>query len=180
MFIYFAFNPFNGKGYVGQTKNDPEKRRRDHINCNSLDQFHLDLKSVSFEWSILEFAIDTKDVLNEREVFWIREKNTLTPNGYNLTAGGVGSDTNYSYRIRGYRITFYQWLGTKKNDHGAVGDFSRKYHVPYWKLNDILPRAARNLSRWEEYFSRLNYGQQEIDRLREVIAIYEKDMENIY
>lgn len=38
-----------------------------------------------------ELEVPDKDLLCEREMFWIREKQTKHPNGYNLTDGGDGA-----------------------------------------------------------------------------------------
>ena len=46
----------------------------------------------NFKKEILEFCSDNVQ-LASREIFWINEKNTLTPIGYNITPGGMGGDT---------------------------------------------------------------------------------------
>ncbi len=43
---------------------------------------------------ILEYC-ESEDQLNEREKFWIKELNSRSPNGYNLTVGGDGSGTDW-------------------------------------------------------------------------------------
>lgn len=46
--------------------------------------------SENFDCEILESDISL-DNINDREIFWIREINSLMPNGYNLTIGGEGT-----------------------------------------------------------------------------------------
>ena len=85
--IYVTTNKINQKSYVG------------YHSTNNLEDNYLGsgvyltraIKKYgreNFERKILEFC----DVLNweERETFWIAEKNTKYPNGYNLTDGGEG------------------------------------------------------------------------------------------
>ena len=46
----------------------------------------------NFNKQIIE-KCDNKELLNEREIFWIKELNSFNPNGYNLHEGGIGGDT---------------------------------------------------------------------------------------
>ena len=43
----------------------------------------------NFVFEVIE-EVDNS-LLNEREIFWIKEYNSLSPNGYNLTTGGEGT-----------------------------------------------------------------------------------------
>jgi len=87
-FIYLTKNLVNNKSYVGF-----------HA-TNDLDDGYLGSgvilkKSISkhgrtnFTQEILEHC--TKDNWEEKERFWIKEKNTFSKTGYNLTNGGEGS-----------------------------------------------------------------------------------------
>lgn len=85
--IYLIENLLNHKKYIGQS-NNPIRRLVEH-KChknnypihNAIQKYGLD----NFKLTILEKNIENYD---ERERYWIKYYNTLTPNGYNLTIGG--------------------------------------------------------------------------------------------
>lgn len=99
MIIYKITNKINKKIYIGQTRLSIEARFILHKNKKSNCVY---LKSAFKKYGIENFTIEevehceTIDSLNMREEFWIKELNTLAPNGYNLTTGGAApkhSDT---------------------------------------------------------------------------------------
>ena len=60
--------------------------------------FHAAIRKYgedAFDWTVLEFDIHTYDELNEREKYWIQEKNSRLPNGYNMNAGGNGTANHH-------------------------------------------------------------------------------------
>lgn len=92
--IYLRTNLVNGMQYVGQTRN---LKRRESV-WNSLhrkmpyanDFLEMDRKKYgleNFKTEILEECDNSK--LNEMERFWIKQLNTIFPNGYNLENGGA-------------------------------------------------------------------------------------------
>lgn len=95
MIIYKATNIINNKSYIGQTHFSLEQRKRSHINEGRNDNlyFHNALKKYGYEkfnWSIIE-SCENKEELDEMEFHYIKQYNTISPNGYNLTYGGEGS-----------------------------------------------------------------------------------------
>jgi len=92
MIIYKIENKINGKIYVGQTVGDLSNRVAGHVKSNmhignALRKYGLE----SFTISVIDHA-DTKEVLNEKEKYWIKILTCQSPNGYNLAAGGEGGD----------------------------------------------------------------------------------------
>lgn len=95
--VYVITNSLNNKKYVGQSVN-VEKRWYTHKNnskkselsniylYNSMNKYGIE----NFKFEVIEKDILISDV-NEREMYWIKELNTLKPNGYNLTEGGEGT-----------------------------------------------------------------------------------------
>jgi group I intron endonuclease len=86
--IYGYHNIVNDKWYIGQTVD--EHRRKNAHNCKTSKQYIdcvLRKHSDEFEYYIIENDIDNS-LLDEREDYWIKQKNALWPNGYNLTTGG--------------------------------------------------------------------------------------------
>ena len=87
--IYKFTNKTNGKSYIGQSTNI-ERRYKEHKTrkCeNTL--FHDAISEYGFEnfdFSVIEIC-NAKE-LNDKEIYYIKEYNTLFPNGYNLSEGG--------------------------------------------------------------------------------------------
>jgi group I intron endonuclease len=91
MIIYKIKNRINGKVYVGLTTKDLSKRIAGHISENksyvqkALNKYGLQ----SFDVSIIDSA-ESKDILFEKEKYWIQHFDCKVPKGYNLTDGGEG------------------------------------------------------------------------------------------
>ena len=98
MLIYKIQNKINGKIYIGQTINSIEKRFGSHIKAaNNKKNNSIIYKAIrkygvqSFEVSVIDEAKD-KETLNEKEKYWIRKLNSLSPHGYNISIGGTGGN----------------------------------------------------------------------------------------
>lgn len=94
MVIYLITNKINGKQYVGQTIHTAELRFAQHCkpsetNCRLLNRAIQKYGRENFEVSVLE-DVDSQDLLDEKEIYWIDKLNTLSPLGYNLNGGGNG------------------------------------------------------------------------------------------
>lgn len=112
--IYRIWNTANGKSYVGQTIQQPEKRIHHHftqkdsrILGRAIDKYGESL----FEYEIVESDISF-DLLDAREIYWIKHFKSVSPHGYNLTLNGVGggpqSDETrqlISQRMKGRKFT---------------------------------------------------------------------------
>ena len=97
--IYKITNLINGKTYVGQSK-DPTRRWKEHKwdafnpNCKENSAIHrafLKYGIDNFQFTIIGWFED----YNEKEKQYIKEFNSLYPNGYNLTEGGEEPPHNY-------------------------------------------------------------------------------------
>jgi group I intron endonuclease len=93
--IYKITNSKNNKIYIGQTVGDVNKRFKKHlsqINCkNVCSALYSAFSKYGKENFIIETIVNgdyTKEELNELEVFYIKEYNSMSPNGYNLQSGG--------------------------------------------------------------------------------------------
>ena len=84
----------NGKLYIGISTRF-QRRMTEHRNVGNSEDGHAVKRAIrKYGWanvkvSILESGIESREVLKEREVHWIREKGSIVGVwGYNLTAGG--------------------------------------------------------------------------------------------
>lgn len=99
-FIYQYTNKINNKKYVGQTNNF-QRRLNEHKSCsfnpksvNYDDKIHQAIRKYglsNFDIEVLEVInnADNYELVNEREAYWIKEKESLiTQWGYNILEGG--------------------------------------------------------------------------------------------
>lgn len=91
MIIYKITNNINGKMYIGQTINSIKERLRCHLKESS-GYFPKALRKYgieNFTIEIIDSSAKTIDELNVLERKYIKQLNTLRPNGYNLQVGGL-------------------------------------------------------------------------------------------
>lgn len=91
--IYSIVNDINGKEYIGQTCRDPDVRFAEHLwETRGHSKLHAAIQKYGkehFHMSIVERV--PIEQLDEREIFWIKERNTQA-NGYNILPGGKISE----------------------------------------------------------------------------------------
>ncbi|MFY7925565.1 MAG: GIY-YIG nuclease family protein [Aquidulcibacter sp.] len=77
--------------YVGQTRNKPQARWRQHKRALSqpIGEFMQLMGVEAFTFEVLETT--TLATLNEREKYWIAAYGTLHPGGFNMIEGGTSS-----------------------------------------------------------------------------------------
>ena len=98
--IYGIHNKINDKWYVGQAQDIKKRNYNELLNLKKFNRFHCGVRDnkhivkswqqhgeSAFEWVILEEC--DIDKLDEREIFWIKKKDSYK-NGYNQTLGGGG------------------------------------------------------------------------------------------
>lgn len=98
-YIYKITNSINGKIYVGVTVGPINVRWNRH-KFNALHYHDLDNHSWNMplyrsmrKYGVDKFIVELLEEvdnseINEKERYWIRELNTISPNGYNVTIGG--------------------------------------------------------------------------------------------
>lgn len=100
-YIYKIVNKITEETYVGATTRIMRLRIKDHrkdVKNNSKMRIHIAIREFGWENFRIEIIEETDDLEN-RERFWIKELNTLYPNGYNDTKGGK--------HLRGEECHFY-------------------------------------------------------------------------
>jgi hypothetical protein len=89
-YIYKITNKIDNKIYVGQTIQNVEARWKDHLkkgsNCrylkSAINKYGLD----NFDFKLVCITFDNQ--LDDMEIKYIEQYNSLVPNGYNLRQGG--------------------------------------------------------------------------------------------
>lgn len=115
--IYLAINTINNMKYVGQTQTTIDERWRKHKTDSKLKLikmvFHDAIRKYGVEsFNIVELEkIEHNEfkkfieILNDKEKHYIKELNTIAPNGYNLTAGGFNTPDQLKRPVNQYSLT---------------------------------------------------------------------------
>lgn len=100
--IYLISNSVNDKLYVGQTARELRVRWREHLHdCEFEDNrlYRAMRKYGKENFRIKAIEECDNELLNEREVYWVSEKDSYH-NGYNATMGGDGVHMDcYSHKF---------------------------------------------------------------------------------
>ena len=146
--IYKIENLLNGKSYIGQSI-EIEHRFAKHKCAKDNFYIHRAIRKYgieNFSFEILEEC--NKELLDEKEKYWIVKRNTLVPNGYNMIQGGSNGaglakgKIVEQYDLDGIYITSYpsanqasQLTGIShsnicaccRNERNYAGEFQWKY-----------------------------------------------------
>ena len=92
--IYKITHRDTGKAYIGQSV-DIFKRWKSHSNFAQAKKNWQVIKRALHAHGVAQFIFEvleecSKEDLNDREIYWIKHFNTVSPAGYNLTSGGGG------------------------------------------------------------------------------------------
>ncbi len=145
-YIYKIINIKNQKIYIGQTiKKRPTDRFSQHKYLalhpqqeKNISYLHRAMKSDgidNFKFEIIEQVNNL--LLNEREKYWIKQYNSLAPNGYNLTVGGQGT--------LGFSRPQSQEERNKK------GNSVKKYYQNYPQAREKVSQRTKELWKDPEY-----------------------------
>lgn len=142
-FIYITTNHINGKKYIGQKKYDKNNKWKSYLGSGiALKRAITKYGENNFSKEIIE-ECETKEFLDEREIFWINYYNaTNNDNFYNIASGGDGGNT-----IQGFDENR---LNELKKTHSKLTTESHKNNNFTYKLtedvvvNIIIPRLINN------------------------------------
>ena len=128
----------NGKVYIGQTKTSLKTRHEKHLTqLNDGTYFHRALIKYgveNFKLEIIEQDIPL-DILDEREIYWIKEKDSYyrSGKGYNLTKGGQWGTS--SQKITGKQAEEIQ--EKIRNTSLTFLEIGQLYNVSLYCISDI-------------------------------------------
>jgi group I intron endonuclease len=170
--IYEFVNNINQKVYVGQTV-DYKKRIRDHkFNYNKglkNTLFYNALRKYGWENFSINIIEECSDkLLNEKEIYWIEEKKSLYPNGYNMLEGGNQtrhtdiSKQKLSEGRKGIKFSESHIENLRKSHLGYVMPEEQKRKISESNKGKIIP---------EEIKIKLKYSQPH----RKVVGRFDKE-----
>tara|TARA_B110000240_G_C13405948_1_gene413117 strand:- start:32 stop:994 length:963 start_codon:yes stop_codon:yes gene_type:complete len=162
--IYKISSP-SGKVYVGQTIQKFNDRIRSHqrkgSECTAISRA-IQKYGDEMKYEIIEQ--DTpQEQLDEREIYWIKELNSLAPGGYNLTTGGQFNQVTQEVKDKMRDTRNAQ----KMEKDGYLGGISKLCNLFY-------PRVKRHGKMISISYGGFKTEEEAIEVLKE----YTKDPEN--
>lgn len=90
--VYKITNLINNKIYIGITKRDPKIRFNEHFSNKKelLFKAKEKYKKKNFSLEIIEDNLSEAEI-DDKEKYYINFYNSLVPNGYNLSMGGISN-----------------------------------------------------------------------------------------
>ena len=131
-FIYQIVNDINNKIYIGATNFPLETRFKQHFEESKRERAkNRPLYKAICEYGIEHFhieLIEETDNLDEREIYWIKKKQTANK-GYNISLGGKGKKfVDDEIVIKTYR------------ENKNIAKVSRKLHIDQHTVLTVLRR----------------------------------------
>ena len=115
--IYKITHRDTGKAYIGQSV-DVFARWKSHTNFAQAKKKWQIIKHALNKHGVTQFIFEvleecSKEDLNDREIYWIKHFDTVSPAGYNLTSGGGGT-LNPSEEVRKIHLILFVGEVSKK------------------------------------------------------------------
>ena len=160
MHVIYKINFSNGKVYIGQT-NDFTARRNQHL---SDAKMNVDYKiyramrkynTTKDDFEIIESNIDSQDLANEREIYWIAFYDSYH-NGYNSTPGGqtgsycLGEKSHFAKLSEEDVINIRRIRYTKKYQRSEIWELYKK------QMSESAFGKVWNYESWKHILPELN------------------------
>jgi group I intron endonuclease len=165
--IYIIINKINNKVYIGQTISTLSERWSQH-KCDSKRK-HTAIANAMIKYGVDNFKMDLieDDIpyiqLDEREIEYIKQYNSICPNGYNITDGGQTYKTDEYREIMSERV-----MGENNPMFGMYGELNPFYGKEHTQeTKELLSEISKN--RWSNYTN--EEYKNEVKRLAEMNKI---------
>ena len=168
--IYVIKNKINEKEYIGQTVQTIKTRFNGHKHealtknkgtaiGNSIRKYGIE----NFYIELLEDNILYED-LDDKEIHYIKEHNTVTPNGYNISHGGQAYRTEEEKQRMSDRVK-----GSKNPMYGSYGELN-----PFYKQKHTDETIAILKEKGAEHWNSKTDEEKELEisRLKEICLEY--------
>lgn len=152
-YIYKITNNVNDKIYVGKTIRSLKIRFKEHLKDSDIEDnklYRAMRKYGKENFSIEEIEEVSKEVLSERERFWIKEYDSYY-NGYNSTFGGDGESATDEEKI----IELYR-LGKTMKEISKITSYDRK------TISSVLKRNFEPIRKNTDYCSENLYNRKKV------------------
>lgn len=155
--IYGFRHKQHGKWYVGQSLDIYDRwSRYKRLSCESQRKWYNALIKYgydAFEAVIIEQCDAT--LLDEREIFWIKEKDSVK-NGYNIKAGGKGGKhSDETKRL----IKAKRALQVMQPRSEESKEAMRQWNATYWATHDHPLKGKKNTTR--------TYTDEQLNKMQE-------------
>ena len=159
--IYKITNKINNKAYIGQSVNIFQRWKYHRTHIDNEQALYKALKKYgveNFTFEILEETEADKNILNEKEIYYIEKYKTYGKGGYNLTPGG-GSAHNAFINISEQDIIDIRTRKIKPESPTAV----------YADYEDLIPQSVfHKIWTGEHYPQIMSEIYRDKDRLKEI------------
>jgi group I intron endonuclease len=150
MLIYKITNKITGKTYVGQTSKTIQERFRAHLKKARKKvnrRLYDSMNHHGYDNFIIEEIEKVSDSImaDDREKFWIKELDSIMPNGYNMTDGGEGGNT-LKYWSDEERAALYKQQGDARRGPRTQEYKDLMASLPPWDVNKT-PEEKKEISK---------------------------------
>ena len=175
--IYKITNTVNNKVYIGQTRRTFEQRKKQHLKSfkeqktrtaliNSVISHGVD----KFIFNIIEECND--DNLDEREIFYINEYNSIVPNGYNIQLGGRRIYTVKNKNTNGRSVCQYTI------DGNFINEFKSASHAETYTTIDSS-RILKCCHNKAISSGKFRWSFEKLEKLEPIVIDYSKYIPHI-
>lgn len=147
----------NQKSYIGQSC-DLKRRFREYKNwkkcCKSQVALYAAFEKYGYEkatFTTIYESSETLDqkVLDELEIKYIKEYNTLTPNGYNIEKGGHGHSNYSKFNSSMFSETYSPYVNEPvldretNEEYATVPEWIKKNHLGYDAIYMLYEKGCK-------------------------------------
>ena len=160
MHVIYKINFSNGKVYIGQT-NDFTARRNQHLSDARKGEDYKIYRAMrkynttKDDFEIIESNLDSQDLANEREIYWIAFYDSYH-NGYNSTPGGqhgsycLGEKSHFAKLSEEDVINIRRIRYTKKYQRSEIWELYKE------KISESAFGKVWNYESWKHILPELN------------------------